>query len=69
MAQLTALCQVQGMLVIAEFTPRPGVSQKCPMPHCDCTRMYKRHGWLHCEDCGFAILLTDLDKIQVEAGR
>jgi hypothetical protein len=56
-----ALCKIEGMLVIAEFSKcAPGSHGKCPT--CGSTEFRKIHGWIECE-CGFAILEEAYDSI------
>ncbi len=73
-----ALCKLAGMLVIAEFSRcMPGTTGKCPvcnpkgkMPPTK-AEIEKRYntfsvspdGYVTCDDCGFAILKSDYDRM------
>lgn len=70
-----ALAKVDGYLVIAEFSRcNPGKTGKCPQcnpPHrfprsdiAECQQTFsERDGWIECDDCNFAILKSDYDRM------
>ncbi len=55
------LCKYRGMLVIAEVNFVPGNGTACP--DCRCGRLAERSGWYECDQCGFAYLMSDVERI------
>lgn len=58
----TALCQLQGMLVVMETAPAEGGTGHCPL--CSGTDFRDdQHGWAWCDECGeFAVLSASLER-------
>lgn len=59
MGKPSALCKIDGMLAICEFTLAPG-QDGCPRCHAPVSEY---HGWLECHECDFAVLKSGLERI------
>ncbi len=56
---MRALCKLHGQLVIAEIS-RDERAKGCPVCRTDNSHEYQ--GWIECMECGFSILLSDMEK-------
>lgn len=61
MTSFVALTKLRGYLVLAEYTKSSKNDGKCPI--CGSNSASLRNGWVCCDECDFAILKSDYDRI------